>query len=138
MRRRKRNVSRYAPVRTCWPLSTRSPVAGSTKADARPPNDGRASSTRTRNPRSASAVAALNPEKPPPMTMTSCVNLQTAFVGLVEQCFHPQPQSDDSALRARHADARAENVVSAPLDAAQDLEIDAAHDLSRDQAASIL
>ena len=40
-------------------------------AVARPPSPGRASSTSTRAPASASAVAALNPAKPPPMTIAS-------------------------------------------------------------------
>src|SRR5688572_11589104 len=148
MRRRNRNVSRYAPIRTCWPLSTRSPVEGSTNADARPPGEGRASSTRTRTPFSARAVAALRPANPAPMTMTSLVNDSAARLlpclhpvfrsSNSEQCLEPQAQGDHRALRPRHPDPRAENIVAPALDALQDLEVDAAHDLGRHETARIL
>ena len=55
-----------------------------------PPSVGRASSTRTRTPRSASAVAALRPAKPPPITTTSPLNAR-----------FPRPKAQASMLDAR-------------------------------------
>ena len=55
----------------------------------------------------------------------------------MEKGFDPQPKRDDGALRARNANARAEDVVSVALDAPQDLEIDASHNLGSHEAASV-
>ena len=55
-----------------------------------------------------------------------------------EQRLDPQSQRDDRALRPRHADAFAEHIVTVALDASQDLEVDAAHDLGRHEAARVL
>src|SRR3982751_5659054 len=62
---------------TCWPLSTSSPVSRSMNAVARPPSSPRASSTRTRCPASASAVAADRPATPAPTTAISNLALLT-------------------------------------------------------------
>src|SRR5262245_10122181 len=124
----------------CCPLSTRSPVSGSRNAVARPPSPGRASSTSTRAPASASAVAALKPAPAAPITMTSVDTVGSlAPEGL--PCRGPQPdaqrpepvldedrQRDAGAGGSGHADDLGEHVVAAPLDALQNLEVDAAHD----------
>src|SRR6185369_10215200 len=55
----------------CWPLSTVSPVRGSLKEYALPPKCGFFSSTVTRAPFSASAVAQASPANPPPSTTMS-------------------------------------------------------------------
>ena len=120
-------------MRTCCPLSTRSPVAGSMNADARPPSDGRASSTSTRHLFSAKRVAALSPAKPAPMTMT-CRQFR---VSNSQKRSEPQPKRDDGTLRTRYTNARAEDVVPVALDAFQNLEVDAAHDLRGNQTAGI-
>jgi len=49
----------------------------------------------------------------------------------------PDAQCDRRTLRPRHADAFREHVITAALDALQDLEIDGAHDLRSNQAPRI-
>src|SRR5688572_2393403 len=145
----------------CWPLSTRSPVPGSVNAVARPPSPGRASTTSTRAPRSASAVAALNPAHPPPTTITSNdlsgINqqwrrsLSAVALAKVDSCpggtpepdrrqLGPRPdgERDSRAHELRHANHFAKDVVAALLDALEDLEVDTAHDLRRHQPAGLV
>jgi hypothetical protein len=55
---------------TCWQLSTNSPVTGSLKELARPPNRGRLSTIVIRRPRSTRAEAVARPAKPPPTITT--------------------------------------------------------------------
>src|ERR1039457_6387524 len=57
---------------TCWQLSIRteaSPDCASGNEVARPPRNGRASNTWTRNPAPPSAAAAERPANPPPITI---------------------------------------------------------------------
>src|SRR5688500_13185699 len=136
----------------CWPLSTRSPVPGSVNAVARPPSPGRASTTSTRAPRSASAVAALNPAHPPPTTITSNdlsgINRQwpvgrscpggTSEPDRRQLGPRPDGERDSRAHELRHANHFGKDVVAALLDALEDLEVDTAHDFRRHQLAGLV
>src|SRR3954471_12126055 len=129
---------------TCWPLSTSSPVSRSRNAVARPPSSPRASSTSTRSPASASAVAAANPAMPAPATAMSngfmkrgeyaCPSKRSAAG---DRGTGPGRRGDQRALRTRHADDAAEDVVVGRFDPAEDSAIDRTHDPRRDQPARV-
>ena len=55
------------PMLTCWQASISWPVVASVNELARPPRRLRDSSSVTRKPRGARAVAAARPASPPPM-----------------------------------------------------------------------
>src|SRR5262245_59394635 len=118
-------------MRACWPLSTTAPVSASRKDDARPPRRGRASSTVTWVPRSASSTAAARPAKPPPMTTTSTMSGQKLGAA-------PGGQRQADALVARERDALVEDVEPARLDAREQPLVDEAHGLGRRHGAAIL
>src|ERR1039457_2022391 len=67
---------------TCWQLSIRteaSPDCASGNEVARPPRNGRASNTWTRNPAPPRAAAAESPANPPPITITLGIFHHTAI-----------------------------------------------------------
>src|SRR5207237_5844825 len=106
----------------------RPPVAGSVYAVALPPSVGRATSTRTGVPLSASLVAAASPAQPPPITIASITR---------EHRTRPQLDRDQRAVGTRHTDPAAEDVIARALDPPKNLEIDGAHDLGRQQASAV-
>src|SRR5262245_12440171 len=116
----------------CCPLSTTVPVAASTKDEARPPSRGRASSTVTRAPCSASATPAARPAKPPPMTTRLRIRLCR------ELGPPPGGQRESHVLVARQRDALVEDVEAARFDARQQSLVDEPHGLRRRERATIL
>src|SRR5687768_2273719 len=104
---------------------------------------GRASTTNTRAPRSVSAVAALKPAQPAPITIASndSRGINQQFGRADHSCPGGTPEPDRRQLGPRpdgECDARphepgdanhfSEHVVAPLLDAFEDLVVDAAHD----------
>src|SRR5581483_2348869 len=69
------------PSRTCWQLSSSSPVCGSSNDPARPPRLLRASSRVTRMPAASSATAQLIPASPPPTTIALRISGKVDILG---------------------------------------------------------
>src|SRR5512145_2098480 len=112
---------------TCCPLSSTWPIAGSIHDRARPPQEARASSSRTRAPDSARAAAAANPATPPPITTTS---------GRTGRAREPvrqhRPREGPRPPGSPHTDLPVEDTVPGALHPPEQRPIDLGHDLSRE------
>src|SRR5579883_522293 len=123
-----RSSARYAvqqPRKTCWPLSSRSPVSFR-KEKVRPPANGRRSSSVTPQPASTRSMAAVSPARPAPTT-TAVLAAGDLMAQLVPERLQPGAGRQAQLVAPAEADSPVEHHVAGGLDTLQDFAVDALH-----------